>query len=109
MKVFKLDEMKDGWFAGNFSPTSFQTKSFEACYKIHKQGEIWDSHYHKKATEINLLLKGKMRLQDTELNSGDIFVIPPYEIADPVFLEDCEIIIIKTPSDTQDKFKIEIK
>jgi hypothetical protein len=109
MKVYKLNEMKGGWFTGNFSPTSFKTELFESCYKIHKKGEKWESHYHKKATEINLLIKGKMIIQDTDLNSGERFVIPPYEIADPVFLEDCEIVIIKTPSNTQDKFEIEIK
>jgi quercetin dioxygenase-like cupin family protein len=94
---------------GDFEPTAYKTSDFEACYKIHSKGEIWDYHYHKKGTEINLLIRGKMKIQDKILKSGDIFIIPPYEIADPEFLEECEIVILKTPSKTQDKYVINFK
>ena len=50
-----------------------------------------------------------MKIQDQIVESGDIFVIPPYEIADPEFIEDCEIVILKTPSNTKDKYVIDIK
>jgi hypothetical protein len=49
-------------------------------------------------TEINLLIKGKMTMQGKTLESGDIFIVEPWEITDPIFLEDCEIICVKTPS-----------
>ena len=39
-----------------------------------------------------------MILQGKKLISGDIFILKPYEIADPEFLEDCEMIAVKTPS-----------
>jgi hypothetical protein len=39
-----------------------------------------------------------MILQNTELNSGDIFILNPYEIADPIFLENCEIVCVKNKS-----------
>ena len=29
MKIFKLNDMKDGWFVGNFEPTAFNTSEFE--------------------------------------------------------------------------------
>ena len=104
MEVFKLKDMRHGWYAGNFTPTSFSTDLFEACYRTHPKGETWDTHYHEHITEVNLLVSGKMRLQNTELNSGDIFIIKPYEIADPEFLEDCTIMCIKTPGGyTSDK------
>ena len=41
-----------------------------------------------------------------ELITGDVFIIYPYEIANPIFLEDCEMMIVKTPSNTKDKFVI---
>jgi hypothetical protein len=40
------------------------------------------------------------------LNSGDIFVIYPKEIADPIFLEDCYLCVIKTPSIVGDKILV---
>lgn len=99
--------MKGGWFVGNFEPSSFQTEQFEVCYKFHEKGEKWETHYHKIATEINYLVKGRMTIQGKELKTGDIFILKPYEIANPIFLEDCTVVIIKTPSSTQDKFVIE--
>jgi hypothetical protein len=109
MKIFRFKDMKGGWYIGNFSPSAYNTEDFEVCYKKHSQGEIWDQHYHKAGTEINFLISGKMKIQDRIINSGDIFVIPPYEIADPEFLEDCQLIIVKTPSRTEDKYVINIK
>jgi hypothetical protein len=47
-----------------------------------------------------------MIIQGRELNSGDIFTIPKYEIADPIFLEECEVIIVKLPSVIGDKYLI---
>jgi mannose-6-phosphate isomerase-like protein (cupin superfamily) len=98
MKILKLSDMKDGWFVGGFEPTAHDTSDFEVNYRIHPEGQCWETHYHTDITEINLLIRGKMTMQNRELNSGDIFIIEPWEITDPVFLEDCEIICVKTPS-----------
>lgn len=106
MNVFKNLEFKGGWFVGNFEPSVFKTKDFEVCFKKHQKEEKWPKHYHKIATEINYLIRGKMRIQNQELNAGDIFVIYPEEIADPFFLEDCELIVVKTPSKINDKYEI---
>jgi len=106
MKVLKLKDMKGGWFVGDFEPTAYETSDFEVCFKNHHAGERWDIHYHKHATEINYLIRGKMKIQDTILNAGDIFVLYPCEVADPIFLEDCEVVVVKTPSVPGDKFII---
>jgi hypothetical protein len=98
MKVRKLDEMKGGWFVGNFDPVAYKTSDMEVSFKLHKKGEEWDIHYHDTVTEINLLVRGTMILQNTRLEAGDIFILEPFEIADPEFLEDCEIVCVKTPS-----------
>ena len=108
MKVSKLKDMKGGWFVGDFEPTAYKTKDCEVSYKIHPAGEEWDIHYHHTVTEINLLISGRMILQNTELNSGDIFILEPFEIADPLFVKDCHIICVKTPS-ASDKISVEIK
>jgi hypothetical protein len=106
MKIEKFDKFKGGWYVGNFEPSAFKTEDFEVCYKIHKMGEKWDKHYHKVSTEINFLIDGEMIIQDKKIVSGDVFTIYPYEIADPEFITDCKLIIIKTPSNINDKFLI---
>ena len=107
MIILKLKDMIGGWFVGNFEPTAYKTENFEVSYKLHPKGEKWDFHYHTDVTEVNLLVRGKMRLQNTELSSGDIFTIPAYEIADPEFIEDCEVVCVKTPS-SNDKVSFKI-
>lgn len=106
MDILKMEDMRGGWFVGNFEPTAFKTDQFEVCYKHHTKNEKWDTHYHKEGTEINYLVEGKMIIQDKELNKGDIFILHPYEIANPEFIEDCILFIIKTPSKPGDKFVI---
>ena len=105
MKVTR-DNFIGGWFCGDFEPTAFHTKEFEVCYKIHEKGEIWPPHYHKIATEINYLMKGKMVVQGKTLIAGDVFIIDPGEVADPVFLKKCELIVIKVPSVKGDKYNV---
>lgn len=106
MEINRIENMKGGWFVGDFEPSVFKTDLFEVCYKFHEKGEKWDTHYHKIGTEINYLVKGKMIIQDKELNEGDIFILKPYEISNPEFIEDCTVLIIKTPSVAGDKYII---
>lgn len=108
MEIFDFSQMKGGWFIGDFHPTAYPA-NFEVCYKHHKKGEKWDSHYHKKATEINLLVSGKMSINGTIINAGQVFVIYPYYVSSPVFLEDCSLVIVKTISDENDKYIIKEK
>ena len=44
-----------------------------------------------------------MKVCGKELSKGDIFVIEPNEVADPVFHEDCTILCVKVPGDSTDK------
>lgn len=98
--------MKLGWFVGDFTPTAHPTKEFEVAYKFHHKKENYTAHYHKIAVEINYLIRGRMKINDTEINAGEIFVIYPNEIAAPCFLEDCELIVVKTPSVLGDKYEV---
>lgn len=109
MEIHKLPEMTNGWFVGDFSPTALKTSKFEVAWKRHKKDEPYEGHFHKLAFEINLLVRGRMLMQDKEIVAGDIFVIGPWEVANPVFLEDCELVVIKTPSIIGDKYIMETK
>lgn len=106
MKVKKLSDTHRGWVMGDFEPSLLRTKDFEVGILKHPKGEKWPAHYHKIATEYNILISGTMKLCDTELVPGDIFILEPNEIADPVFHEDCTIVCIKVPSNTKDKYLV---
>ena len=104
MKLYRMESMLGGWFVGNFEPTAHKTDKFEVSVKLHPKGEKWDVHYHKIATEVNAIISGEMSLQNTRLTTGDIFVLEPGEIADPIFHTDCTIVCVKTPSAKNDKY-----
>ena len=98
--------MKGGWYIGDFEPNVFKTNKFEVSYKIHKKDEKWDTHFHKKSKEINLIIKGKMKIQNKILEKGDIFVLDKLEIADPIFYKATHVICVKVPSSKNDKYII---
>ena len=103
MKLSRLDDTIGGWFVGNFPQAAFQTDACEVSYKYHHKGESWPIHYQEKIIEVNLMVRGQMKMQDKILLSGDIFIIYPYEIADPEFITDCEVVCVKIPGITNDK------
>ena len=104
LKQFKFQNMKGGYYIGNFEPSAYKTKDFEVAYVKHPKNDTWVKHYHKIITEINFVISGKVRINDSEFEEGDIFIIEPNEIVDPLFLEDTELIVTKTPSEPNDKF-----
>lgn len=106
MQVDTISNYIRGWYVGDFSPSIHQTSEFEVGLLTHKKGEVWEAHFHKKAREINLLLEGRMLIHGIELSAGQLFVLEPWEVADPIFLEDCKVLVIKTPSVKGDKYII---
>ena len=107
MKLSRIEDVDRGWFVGNFAKAAFQTEACEVCYKFHAKGEHWPLHYQEKITEINLMISGEMRMHGKILTAGDIFILYPYEIADPEFLTDCEVICVKIPGIQNDKVVVE--
>lgn len=105
MRISKLSDMHRGWFVGDFVPSVLRTKDFEVGVLTHKRGECWPEHYHKISTEINVLLSGSMTLNGIHISAGDIFVVEPCESARPVFLDDCTVLCVKTPSVIGDKYE----
>jgi len=102
----RLEDMTRGWVIGDFEPSLLKTQDFEVAILLHKKAEEWPAHYHKIATEYNILLSGTMSVCGKELVEGDTFIILPNEVAVPVFHEDCRIVCIKVPSLPDDKYLV---
>ena len=56
MRVGKITDMTRGWMIGNFEPSLLKTELFEVAVLLHPKGQIWPAHYHRVATEYNLLI-----------------------------------------------------
>lgn len=106
MKVDSLDDMFKGWIVGNFEPTLFSTNDVEVAVKKYSSGDYEPTHYHKIATEITIIAQGKVLMNGSEYNSGDIITIKPGESTDFKVLEDTITTVVKLPCVKNDKYLI---
>ena len=109
MKVAKLDEMIKGWFVGNFEPTLIKTNDVEVAVKEYSKGDREKKHYHKIATELTVIVSGKVKMNDNLYEKGDIIVIEPTESTDFEALEDTVTTVVKFPGASDDKYFGEFK
>ena len=103
MKKDSLENMKGGWFIGNFQPSIYESKDFEVTIRHYSKGETEPRHYQLIATEITVIVSGKARMGDQILNQNEVLTVFPAEILDFEALEDCTIVAIKFPSIPSDK------
>ncbi len=96
--------MIKGWFVGAFSPTVFSTDACEVALKTYKEGEKEAAHFHKVATELTLVVSGKIRMLQKEWGPGDIIVIEPGEACEFEALTDAVNVVVKLTGATNDKF-----
>lgn len=104
MKQARLDDMTKGWFVGAFSPTVHATDACEVAVKHYKAGDKEGAHYHKIATEITLIVSGRVRMAGREWGAGDIVVMEPGDVTDFEALTDAVNVVVKTPGALNDKY-----
>lgn len=59
------------------------------------------------ATEITVIISGKVRMFDKEWNSGDIVVAEPGDATAFTALEDSVNVVVKIPGANDDKYLVE--
>lgn len=106
MKTAKLQDMVKGWFAGGFQPTAFRTDACEVGVKNYKSGDSEAAHYHKVATEITLVLSGKVVMRDQVWSDGDIIVLEPGDVTAFEAITDAVTVVVKVPGALNDKYII---
>tara|TARA_B110000967_G_C18886343_1_gene564221 strand:+ start:752 stop:1072 length:321 start_codon:yes stop_codon:yes gene_type:complete len=104
MKQDRLDRMFKGWFVGAFHPTALSTDACEVAVKYYRTGDHEEAHYHKVATEITLILSGKVRMLGKVWGDGDIITISPGEATAFEALTDAITVVVKLPGALNDKF-----
>ncbi|EAK0440367.1 hypothetical protein A9458_04795 [Campylobacter lari] len=108
MEIFSLQDMIRGWFVGNFDPSVIKTDLVEVGVKHYKKDDYEDKHYHKIATEITVIIEGKVQMGNKIYTKNDIIVIYPKESTDFKALEDTITVVVKIPGANEDKYIGEI-
>ena len=97
--------MVKGWFVGRFTPTVLSTNDVEVAVKHYKKGDYESAHYHKIATEITVIISGKVRMNVIVYGPNDIIVMEPGETTDFECLEDNTVnVVVKHPGANNDKY-----
>lgn len=104
MKKFDLTDMTRGWFVGDFEPAAIKSSSAEAAVRHYAAGDKEAWHYHKVATEITVVVSGRVRMCGGEHGPGAILVIEPGEGTDFEALTDAVTTVVKLPSVRGDKY-----
>ena len=104
MQRYKLSECGDrGWFIGDFDNAVHRTKDFEVTYQKNPRSQT-ASHIHKLAYEITLVISGRQICNGELFTAGEICVLEPGDISQIEYLEETEVVTIKTPSIPADKY-----
>ncbi len=104
MRVMKLSEMTRGWFVGNFQPTALVSEQCEVACQQYDSGDYEPSHYHAVATEVTLIVTGRVTMNGQEYETGDIIVIAPGESTDFAVLAPTITVVVKIPCVLGDKY-----
>ena len=103
MKRFSLaDSGARGWFIGDFDSAVHRTKDFEVCYQDNPRSKP-ASHIHYLLTEITLIISGRALVNGEIFTAGEIHVLYPGDNSQIEYLEQTQVLTIKTPSVPNDK------
>jgi quercetin dioxygenase-like cupin family protein len=106
MTIAELSTMTGGWFVGAFAPVVLHTDACEVACKRYQAGAVEPRHVHRIATEVTLIVSGRVVMNGTELTAGQIIRLEPGEPADFAALDDTVTVVVKTPSVAGDKYVI---
>lgn len=104
MLIYNENTLIKGWFIGNFNPTAYATDACEVAIKRYNAGEYENTHHHKIATEITMIVDGCVVMNNIEYNRGDIIVIQPNESTDFLAKTDTTTCVVKVPCVKNDKY-----
>lgn len=107
MKINNIDKMVRGWFIGNFEPTMLKTNDCEIAIKKYNAGSYEEKHFHKIATEITVIIRGKVKMFNQIFEEGTIIEVEPGDITDFTALTDTETVVVKIPGVNNDKYLLE--
>lgn len=104
MKKSNISDYVRGWFVGGFEPTLYKTTDVEVAVQYFKKGQKEECHCHKIATEITMIVSGKVEMNNSVFEEGDIIKISPGEYTDFHALEDTITTVVKLPGALNDKY-----
>ena len=106
MEIKYLNNMKDGWIAGNFNPVALKADFGEVAIMRYKQYHIESAYCHPAATVLYMLISGSIQLNGKTLRQ-------PYSLAtftpgEPIYftaLADSDVLLFVSGDKTKTRGK----
>jgi hypothetical protein len=96
--------MVKGWFVGDFEPSVAHSTVCEVAVKHYAAGEYEEIHHHRVATQVTVIVSGRVSLMGKILGPGDIVLLEPGEATDFLVLTDAVCAVVRLPSVRGDKY-----
>ena len=104
MEKFNIADFYKGWIVGNFDPTLEKMSEVEVALQSYSVGDEEPLHHHKVATEISLVVTGIATFNNRTIKAGEGVIIKPKKANVFKAITDCQVLVIKYPSDPSDKY-----
>lgn len=102
MKYENIENMKLGYFLGNFSPAIFNSENVEMAIKSYNFGNYEGGYYRKTDTEIFVVLLGKVEFNGKVLSKGGMIRYEPREVKHVFPVEDSQCLVVRFPGTKRD-------
>lgn len=106
MQVNQIENMFRGWFVGDFDPVVLRSTDVEVAVKSYSAGDGEAPHLHKVATEITVVISGKISMNGQIFGPGSILTMDPGEVANFSVISDAVTVVVKMPSIRDDKYEV---
>ncbi len=107
MKYYKLENYTRGWIVGDFLPSILRTKAIEVGIKSYKKGEKEVQSAHEYTWEITVVISCVIKMYNKILSKNEIILLEPGDVSGFECIEDSSLVIVKYPSNPNDKITID--
>lgn len=105
MKTEHINNMKAGYFMGDFEPNIFRTDKVEMAMKEFPKGTLDSGYYRKKDVEVVVVLSGQIEVNGRKYDKGSMVRFDPYEMINIFAVTDSSLMIIRTPGTKNDIYR----
>lgn len=104
--LVSLADAVRGWFVGPFAPAALATDACEVAVKRYRAGDLEAAHVHRLATELTVVVSGRIRMAGREHGPDAIVAVAPGDATDFACLEDAVTVVVKVPGIPGDKHPV---
>ena len=106
MLTFNLNEFKNGWVVGDFTPSLIKSRDAEVAIKRYSKDTREPKHMHRLADEITIVIDGRVAMNGKIYDKDTVILTKAGESVEFIAVTDAVTCVIKSPSVQGDKYLV---